>query len=199
MDGLAPTEARVLEALLRARGQISGRALGRITGLTQSSVQRALVKLRSAGLILAESAPPAHLYRANPEHLAMPALTALLHLDEQLRFRMGEQIAGWAVPPLSVVVFGSVARREAKPGSDLDVLVVRPDAVAPDDADWEHQVAELADRLQAWTGRPASVMDLDRSELADGLANSEPFLVAAEREGWLIAGRALGHLLDPPR
>jgi hypothetical protein len=57
---------------------VSGRAVGRMAGLTQSSAQRALTRLREDGLVLVEPAPPSLLYRANHEHLAMPALVGLL-------------------------------------------------------------------------------------------------------------------------
>jgi predicted nucleotidyltransferase len=37
-----------------------------------------------------------------------------------------EAIARWEVAPSCVVLFGSVARKQAGPDSDLDLLVVRP-------------------------------------------------------------------------
>jgi predicted nucleotidyltransferase len=191
---LAPNEARVLSALLRVETSVSGRAVARITGLTQSTAHRSLARLREVGLVVAEPSPPSLLYHANRDHLAMPALLALLHLDERLRARTAEHVAGWRLAPASVVVYGSVARGEATPGSDLDLLVVRPDAIEPDEASWQHQLAELADRVQRWTGRRASVVEMSRSEAAQGLVDREPFLVEAARSGWLIAGQSLGEL-----
>jgi len=192
--GLAPTEAQVLAALLRVETPVSGRAVARITGLTQSTAQRALTRLRETGLVVAEPAPPSLLYRANPDHLAMPALVSLLGLGAELRTRMAEHVAEWQLPAVSVVVYGSVAREEATAGSDLDVLVVRPHATDSDNATWQVQLAELGHRLRRWTGRRASIIDMSQREAAQGLAEGEPLLVEAEREGWLIAGRTLGKL-----
>jgi predicted nucleotidyltransferase len=195
--GLSPAEARLLTALLRVDTPLSGRALARVTGLTQSTAGRALARLREAGLVVAEPAPPSLLYRPNSEHLSMPALLALLRVEEELRTRLADAVAGWQLSPASVVVFGSVARGEATAASDLDVLVVRPDAIEPDLASWQAQLADLADRLHGWTGRRASVIDLSRRETIRGLADREPFLVAADRDGWLIAGSALHDLAEP--
>ena len=192
--GLAASEARVLAALLRIEAPVTGRAVARITGLTQSTAQRALIRLREAGLVVAEPAPPSLLYRANPDHLAMPALMSLLRLDSELRARTAEHVAEWRLPPASVVIYGSVAREEATAGSDLDVLVVRLDTTEPDDATWQLQLAGLAHRLQLWTGRRASIVEMSRREAAQGLADREPFVVEADRDGWLIAGCALGEL-----
>jgi predicted nucleotidyltransferase len=180
---LAPNEVRVLGALLRVDTPLTGRAVARVTGLTQPTAQRALARLREEGLVLAESAPPSLLYRANRDHLAMPAMISLLGLDGELRARVADAVAGWRLPPASLVIYGSVARKETTPASDLDVLVVRPDATEPDDATWQGQVADLADRLRRWTGRRTSLIDMTQHELVEGLADREPFLVAADREG----------------
>jgi predicted nucleotidyltransferase len=144
--------------------------------------------------VVVEQAPPALVYRANAEHLAMPALQALLRMEEQLRARLVENVAGWRLRPESVVVYGSVARGQATAASDVDVLVVRPDAIEPDEATWQRQVADLSDRVRRWTGRRASVVEMSPREVRDGLASREPFLVEADRDGWLIAGEALREL-----
>ena len=125
----------------------------------------------------------------------MPAMISLLGLDDELRARVADRVAAWGLPPLSLVVYGSVTRGEATSASDLDVLLVRPDATEPDDAIWQGQVADLADRLRRWTGRQTSLIDMSRHELVQGLADREPFLAAADRDGWLIAGRPLRDLL----
>jgi predicted nucleotidyltransferase len=191
---LDPNEARVLATLLRTETAVSGRAVARVTGLSQSTAQRSLARLRAAGLVVAEPAPPSLLYRANHDHLAMPALLVLLRLDDELRARMARHVAGWRPQPASVVIYGSVARGTATPASDLDLLVVRPDATEPDEAGWQRQLADLADRVQRWTGRRASVVEMSSQEAVQGLADLEPFVVEANRDGWLVAGQALGEL-----
>jgi predicted nucleotidyltransferase len=124
----------------------------------------------------------------------MPAVVSLLGLDKELRGRVAERVAGWHLPAVSLVVYGSVAREETTSASDLEVLVIRPDATQPDDAIWQAQVADLADRLWRWTGRRASLIDMSQPELVQSLVDEEPFLVEAARDGWLIAGRPLTEL-----
>src|SRR5437879_12329506 len=124
----------------------------------------------------------------------MPAMLSLLGLDDELRARMADGVAAWQLQPASLVVYGSVARKETTSASDLDVLVVRPDATEPDDATWQGQVADLAERLRRWTGRRPSHIDMRQHELVQGLADRGPFLVAANRGGCLVAGRRLGEI-----
>lgn len=121
-------------------------------------------------------------------------MLALLRLGDELRDRMAERIIQWPLRPLLVVRYGSAARGVATAGPDLDVLVVRHDATEPDDPTWQHQLAERADRVYRWTGKRASVIDMSRRETVDGLGDQEPFLAEADRDGWLVAGQALGEL-----
>jgi predicted nucleotidyltransferase len=173
---------------------MTGRALARVAGLKQTTAQRALTRLRDAGLVVAEPAPPALVYRANTDHLAMPALQALLRLEEQLRVRIEEHVAGWQQRPASVVVFGSVPRGQAEATSDVDILVVRADAIQPDEPIWQRQLAELSERVLQWTGRRARVIEMSAREAGQGLAMQGPFVVEADRDSWLIAGRAVHEL-----
>ena len=188
---LDPNEARVLAALDRIEVPLSGRALARAAGLTQSTAQRALARLREAGLVVAEPAPPSLLYRVNRDHVAMAPLIALIHLDDELRRRIAGHVRGWRPSAVSVVVYGSVARGQASPRSDVDLLVVRPDATPPDDGPWQEQVADLSERVRRWTGRRVSLVEMSRHEAGQGMVEREPFLIEADREGWLIAGQAL--------
>ncbi len=48
---------------------------------------------------------------------------------------------------------GCRQRGEATARSDLDVLVVRPETIEPDEAIWQNQLSDLADRVRGWTGR----------------------------------------------
>lgn len=51
-----------------------------------------------------------------------------MELDPQVVDKMVQRIVG-AVHPLRIILFGSAARGEMGPDSDLDVLVVMPDGV----------------------------------------------------------------------
>jgi hypothetical protein len=52
----------------------------------------------------------------------------------------------------------------------------------------QQQLADLDDRVDRWTGRRASVLDLSRSDAVHALAEREPHLVEADRGGSMRAG-----------
>ena len=65
--------------------------------------------------------------------------------------RLVEQIVA-AVHPLRIVLFGSAARDEAGPDSDLDVLVVMPEGTHPGDT------AQLIHQRLRRVGRPVDMV-----------------------------------------
>lgn len=194
VGSVSEKEARILDALLRAESPLSGRALSRITGLSQSSAQRAVAHLRQIGLVETLSVPPALLYRPNFDHLAMPLVQEMLNLDRTLRERLAELVRTWNVKAENVTVFGSVARGEPTDASDIDVLVVRRSGVRIDDPVWQEQIASMGSMLERWTGRQASVIEVSSNDARRGLRSSEKYLCEAARDGWTVSGRPLAEL-----
>ena len=76
--------------------------------------------------------------------------------------------------PTSVVIFGSFARAEAVTASDLDVLVVRPDAVDEDDADWRREIDEWAQRARRVTGNRVELLEVSESEAGRRRRSRQP-------------------------
>lgn len=85
------------------------------------------------------------------------------------------------------MLFGSVARGEAAPASDLDLLIVRPAGCEPDEPVWQEQLSELQTIASAWTGNDARVLEFGEQELADG--ETRQVLADAARDGIVLYGR----------
>jgi predicted nucleotidyltransferase len=177
----------VLAVLAGAEAEFTGRQLQRLVG-TQShrGVQLVLNRLVRQGVVTRRAAGRANLYALNRQHLAAPAIEALAHLRQTLVERLRELVAGWQVEPATAVIFGSVARGEDTPDSDLDLLLIRPAGVDADDGRWAEQLASLAEHASAWTGNDARIVDYGEDELAE--LSSESVLINAAREGIEFGG-----------
>lgn len=167
---VTPTlDGDVLAVLAGADEDFSGRRIYQLLrhGGSENGVRNAAERLVEQGVVLSRRAGPANLYRLNRDHLAAPYIEGLSSLRGQLLERLRDMIAHWGTPPVSALVFGSVARSQAAPSSDLDLLVIRPSLVGEDDEEWREQLALLEEATTAWTGNEAQVIEYGEPDLDD--------------------------------
>ena len=93
----------------------------------------------------------------------------------------------WQIPALAVVLFGSVARGQAGPTSDVDLLVVHADATEMDAPGWRHQLGELAENVTAMTGNDARVLEYSAAEISSR-GRLEGVVASAMTEGIPLFG-----------
>lgn len=139
--------------LRRTTRPLTGREVARLVEEgSQPTVNASLRRLAGLGLVQAEEAGSAYLYMLNREHLGAPLVALLAGIRPELERRLHEEIGSWDIPPEHVSLFGSAARGDGDPQSDIDLLVVRPVSTGADDPGWRSQLHHLADRVYAWTG-----------------------------------------------
>jgi predicted nucleotidyltransferase len=171
---VTPTlDGDVLSVLVGADEEFSGRRIHRLLGRgSEPGVRRAADRLVDQGIVLRRQAGRAKLYRLNRDHLAAPYVSGLALLRAELVDRLQEAVAGWSPSALCVVLFGSVARGEAGPRSDLDVLVVRSAGVDEDEDAWREQSAALERMATNWTGNEARIVEYGEDDLGDPAVRS---------------------------
>lgn len=116
----------VLRALLDSKEGMSGRAVARAAGMNHQTCAVAANRLEGLGLLKRQGAGKTQLIRLNAENLLVrDLLLPLLRGERNYFVRMKAEISGWAgSKALCAVLFGSVARHEAEPGSDADLLLL---------------------------------------------------------------------------
>jgi predicted nucleotidyltransferase len=193
LDGLTSrVEAASLRVLARADAGFSGRQVHALAGVgSTSSVHRALAGLVEVGIVTSTPQPPAIVYRINRLHALWPAVELALAARAQVFAGIGAFCA--EVLPreldLTVVIYGSVARSDSALASDVDVLVVYPDAIDPEArADFSYRIAGHIERV---TGNEAQVFSIERAELAQRVAENDPFIANVLADGILVHGPAL--------
>lgn len=156
-DVFGGNRARVLEALLELEDEVSGRQAANAADLPASSTSVALHDLEVAGIVSARRLGTAVLYRVNREHFASELLRRVVErartAEGELVSRLTDELGG---RPLSVVLFGSVARGQSTPDSDIDLLVVAPDSRRA--GSWQERAHEVGERLGRWIGRRVSLV-----------------------------------------
>lgn len=157
----------VLSVLAVTERPLTGRTVASLVQPRSSlrSVQIALDDLVLNGVVLREHVGRAHSYTLNRSHLAAPAVIALANLRQELLHRIRSEVATWSVRPEATWMFGSAARGDADAGSDIDLLVVRPNRVDDGDETWLQQVSDLGEHVHDWTGNTCEILELSALEL----------------------------------
>lgn len=185
----------VAVALARAAHPLTGREVARAAQRSQQRAQDVLNDLSDQGLVLRTGSEQQPRYALNQEHVATPIVLSMRDLRLASVERLRDAIAEWKQQPLSAMLFGSMARGEGDRDSDIDVLIVRPQRIAPEDPEWQGQLDGLRDGIRSWFGNAPSVFDLAEQDVA-GLARREPAFVEELREQSLpLAGRPVRNLL----
>ena len=149
LDGLflSQTSTRVLRVLVRSpEKSFTSRQLAGAADAPAHRVLEVLARLELEGIVSSQVVGRAYLWSTNREHPLMKGLEALFKGEEravaQHVLLVGKHLRG-APGIRRLVVFGSAARGEERPESDLDLLVVVADARA------RRAVEERLTRLQA--------------------------------------------------
>ena len=184
MHGL---DALTLRVIARAGAQLSGRQIARLAGRgTPANVRLSLLRLVDIGLVTMVPAPHATMYSANRMHVLWPAVEIAMDARQELTRRIAAFADRNAPDGVTVALYGSVARGESTSKSDIDLLIVFPDAVPLDDRD--EFVTGLRDSVQLWTGNDAQVYDLTESALARQSAENDPIVDSWASDGIIVFG-----------
>jgi predicted nucleotidyltransferase len=190
-------DGEVLHVLAGTEMGLTGRSIATLTGRrSHAGVLRVLDRLTEQGIVNRVELNFASLYSLNREHLAFPAVEAMMGLRDALSEAIKRKVAVWRIEPVSVSMFGSAARGDGDTRSDIDLLVVRPDEMPEEDARWRAQLTCLEADIFDWTGNRASVLDRSVAELARLQAERRPIIEELLSQALTLHGVAISALLD---
>ena len=89
----------------------------------------------------------------------------------------------------------SFARGEADEASDIDILLVRPDALAEGDAEWLTQVSRLDGLIEKLTGNQAQIIDIAPQTLGSMAREDDPLVHSWRADAVHLFGVRLLNLL----
>ena len=195
MDFVRPIEAivpgaqgRVLAVLAETTAELNLRTIAQLAGVSQAQTSRLLPDLVALGVIERREVPPSSLFRFVPEHVASRVVLALAHSTDTVLDEMGRLAGALPRPPVSVIVFGSFARREADADSDIDVVVVRPADIDEEDDAWSTSLESWRREVRRIAGNPVEVLEVSADEAARKLAGRTDVWADIRRDGRVVHG-----------
>ena len=186
----------VLEVLAGTTRPLSGRQVARLVagGATQKGVQKVLDELAHGGLVIQEEAGSAILNLLNRHHLLAPLVVEAARGYRSFLDELGRTASELQPQPERAVLFGSVARREAGPGSDVDIALVWSDALSPDAI--TNAEAALRTRVEELTGNRCQIVSYRHSEFSNLAATAPEFAENLTKDGLDVFPRSDQEHLD---
>lgn len=177
---LGQSRSRVLSALLlHPERALHVRELARVAQISPGSLHRDLRALADLGLLVRQAVGRQVTYQANAQSPVFAELAGLLRKTAGLADVLRDALAPLGDAVAMAFVYGSMANGTARPGSDVDLMVLgRADFVAVTLA-----LAATAERL----GREVNPTPMPPADFARRLAEGDGFArsVAASPRIWL--------------
>ena len=182
--------ADVLRVLALSDITLTGRQVAELTGgaVSQKAVSTILNDLVVSGIVHRDSKGSAYLHRLNRDHLAAEAIVALATMRIRLLDALEATIAEWTKKPVGVWMFGSMARGDGSPASDIDILVIRSETISEDDPVWMSQLDAMTRDVTRWTGNECRILEYGHHEIRELVEQGEPLVASVLNEGILIEG-----------
>ena len=187
----SPSGVRILRALAQQERPFGTTELAAQTKLNESGVRRTLKALIAEGLVETSGGQRGATYRIAAGHPLRAGLDALFVAEAQRMSRVLDAVRSAAksiVPPVDAVwLYGSVARGNDQPGSDMDLAIVVADEHAVDPAvDTLRSALTTTEELERVD---ISVLGLSRADVLR-LADGDPWWTAARAEAVPLVGAA---------
>ena len=187
-------QGRILGVLAQTSAELNLRTIARLSGVSIAQASRVLPNLVGLGMVERRDVPPSTLFRLREEHVASRAVLALAGARQTVLEQLGQTASALGPGPASLIVFGSLARGEARADSDIDVIVVRPAEVAEEDEGWASAIEEWRRNARRLTGNAVEMIEVGEHEIARLLESREPLWMEVAREGLVIFGCSLRKL-----
>ncbi len=155
--------------LLHPEQHFHVREIARLTGTSAGTLHKELARLAHAGVLIRDEVGNQVRYGANRQCPIFPELAGILRKTAGLADVLKEALAGLIERIALALVFGSVARGEEGPRSDVDVLLVGEIGFA--------EVVRALHEAQARIGREINPVVLSPAEFRQKVSGGDAFLL----------------------
>jgi predicted nucleotidyltransferase len=192
---------QILRALMPLESPVTGREAQRLGGVRSTiGAITALNELTALGILMRGGSSTTHQYRVNREHDLEPALRALFDAEGR-RTAILKQIltdvltaAGVWTDVRSAVLFGSQARGDARPDSDLDVLFITGCATCV--AAVERATVDAAAEIRNRLGLRLAGIVIPAVQVRERANQSDPLMEAIRTGGRGLLGEPFSDVVE---
>lgn len=186
-------QGKLLAVFAETTAGLSVRTAARLSGVSLAQTSRILPELATLGILDRTEIPPSTVYQLVEENAASRAIRSLARSRDRVLSELGELAKLMAIPPVSIIVFGSFARGEAGRESDVDIVMVRGSCFDAS-SEWSEGLDEWRRSARRLTGNEVEVMEVDEFDVSLRLRSRRPVWQDIRREGIVVFGKTLQEL-----
>ncbi len=190
----APSNVTVLRVLNERVVGISGRKTARLAKISLRSAQNVLLNLQALKIVNKQVGGREHLFTLNRKNYISKKIISYLFdierdFNESLFLLIKKKLGKFTV---SIIVFGSVARREEDYSSDLDLCIV----FSSNKRKIETILNELRDQLYSNYGINIAPFFITSSKFKSDNKKNNPPVNKILKDGVVISGKSINRLLN---
>ncbi|MDP2121333.1 MAG: nucleotidyltransferase domain-containing protein [Hoeflea sp.] len=182
------SNVRVLRVLSQHGGMLASSEIVRKSRLVQESVRKALLNLVSIGIVTSSGAGRTSVYSLNASHYFSPTLSELFKAESDRFSAILDSVRQSASgrPFFSLFYYGSVARGEDRPDSDLDIgIVARMDDLASTTERIRENLRDVSERFAFYP----NVVGLDFADIERLEKQADPWWKNVLSEAIVLSGK----------
>lgn len=188
-------KVRILRCLAQKGVELTGRQLAGEVGMSPPSIHEALKQLATQHVVLERRAGKALLFKINDQNCLVQEMLLPLFAGEAglLKESLAKLLKIMRPSLISVLLYGSLTRKQDAPHSDIDLLVVvKPGRKIKVEADFDKVSADFLARY----GRTLSPYIITADDLQKRYKGRDPFIVEVIKTGIVIYGKLVSELLS---
>lgn len=189
------SKVKILRFLVKSQAQLNGREIAKNVGLSHVKVHTALKDLTTHGIVNMRAVGNSLMYWLNEEHFLVKEIIRPAFEKERGIFQhIARLILKTANPPrpLSIILFGSFAKGNALADSDIDVVIVYPQA--KNKSLIAKELSEAEKKVTLLFGNRLSYVSLALDEFQKKLNKKDAFINEIVRTGKVIYGQNISKL-----
>lgn len=188
------TKINILRHLALYRKEAATRELARETGIAAPNILKLLKELEAENILTSKKIGNSISYSLNRANLLVKKIIwPAFNYENNLLNELGSYLAAnLKLPIISIILFGSRARGEEKPKSDIDLaFIVR----AGDEARCEKEIIDLNPAVSASFGSSIAPIIYRAAEFSAKAKSRERLVKNIVKEGRIIYGRLISDLV----
>jgi len=190
-----PSKIKIIRFLIKTGIAMNGREIGKAVGLSHVRCHTILKEFSEQGIVSLRQIGRSTVYELQQNHIVVKDwLKPLFRKEDLLENSLARTITNYlSIKPLSIILFGSVAKKQDRAGSDIDILLIMPDNANLKTC--KREIAKSEEKITQLYGNHLSPLLIQRATFIGKLKKADHFLKEVLEYGHSIYGRAFSELL----